>query len=75
MKGDKGYLFADYHSILARRRRYFSQLLNIHEFSDVRQREIHTAEPLVPEPSASEFELSIEKIKSLKSPGFNQIPA
>jgi hypothetical protein len=42
---------------------------------DVRQAEIHTAEPLVPEPSASEVELAIEKLKCHKSPGIDQIPA
>jgi len=31
--------------------------------------------PLVPEPSASEVELAIEKLKSHKSPGIHQIPA
>jgi hypothetical protein len=30
---------------------YFSQLLNVHMISDVREIEIHTAEPLVPGPS------------------------
>jgi len=49
--------------------------LNIHEFNDVEQTEIHTAEPLVPEPSAFEFELAIEKLQSHKSPGTDQIPA
>ena len=49
--------------------------MNIHEVNDVRQTEIHTAEPLVPEPSASEVELAIEKLKSHKSPGVDQIPA
>ena len=42
---------------------------------DVRQEEIHTAEPLVPEPSAFEVELAIEKLKSHKSPVIDQIPA
>jgi hypothetical protein len=37
--------------------------------------DIHTAEPLVPEPSVFEFELAIEKLKSHKSPGIDQIPA
>jgi hypothetical protein len=37
--------------------------------------EIHTAESLVPEPSALEVELAIEKLKSKKSPGIDQIPA
>ena len=45
---DKGDLIADFHSILARWRNYFSQLLNLHEVYDVRQTELHTAEPLVP---------------------------
>jgi len=47
--------------------------LNVHAVKGVRQTEIHTAEPLVPEPSA--FEFAIEKLKSHKSPGINQIPA
>jgi hypothetical protein len=49
--------------------------LNVHGVSDVRQTEIHTAEPLAPEPSVLEFELAIEKLKSHKSPGTDQIPA
>ena len=51
------------------------QLLNVHGVNDVRQTEMHTVEPLVPEPSAFEVDLSIEKLKSNKSPGVNQIPA
>ena len=35
----------------------------------------HTTEPLVPEPSASDVELAIEKLKSHKSPGSDQIAA
>jgi len=42
----------------------FSQLLNVHGAKDVRQEEIHTAEPLVPEPSTFEVELAIEKLKT-----------
>jgi hypothetical protein len=49
---------------MVRWRNYFSQILNVHGVSDVRQVEIHTAEPLVPEPSALEVELAIEKLKS-----------
>ena len=37
--------------------------------------EIHTAESLVPEPSAFEVEVAIEKLKSHKSPGVDQISA
>ena len=47
----------------------------MHGVKDVRQAEIHTAEPLVPEPSAAEVELAINKLKSHKSPGIDQIPA
>jgi len=68
-------LVADSHSILTRWRNYFSQLLNVHGVNDFRQTEIHTAEPLVPEPSTFEVELAIEKLKSHKSPGIDQIPA
>jgi len=56
VKDDKGDWVAESHSILARWRNYFSQLLNVHGVYYVRQTEIHTAKPLVPEPSASEFE-------------------
>jgi len=51
VKDEKAGLFADSHSFLARWRKHFSLLLNVHEVNDVRQTEIHTAEPLVPEPS------------------------
>jgi hypothetical protein len=52
-----------------------SQLLHIHEVNDVRQTEMHTAEPLVPEPNALEDEMAIAKLKSHKSPSIDQIPA
>jgi hypothetical protein len=41
----------------------------------VRQTEMHTAKPFVPEPSASEAEVAIGKLKSYKCPGVDQIPA
>jgi hypothetical protein len=49
--------------------------LNVHKVSDVRQIEIHTAEPLVlvPKPSP-EFEIAITNLKIYKSPGSDQIP-
>jgi hypothetical protein len=37
--------------------------------------DIHTAEPLVPEPSLVKVEIAIGKLKSYKSPGTDQIPA
>jgi hypothetical protein len=75
VKDEKGDLVADSHSILARRRNHFSQLLTIHGVHDVRQTEVHTAEPPVPEPSAFEVEIAIEKLKRHKSLGIDQIPA
>jgi hypothetical protein len=43
--------------------------------NEVRQAEIHTAEPLVPQPSAFEVELAIENLRSHKLPDIDQIPA
>jgi len=75
VKDEKCDLVADSHSIVARWRKYFSQLFNVHGVKDAGQAEIHIAEPLVPESSASEVELAIDKLKSHKSPGTDQIPA
>jgi hypothetical protein len=49
------------------------QLYNIrvHGVSDIRKREIHTTEPLVPELSAFEFDIAIEWLKEHKSPGID----
>jgi hypothetical protein len=74
VKDEKGDLVVDSHSILARWRKHSSQLLNIHGVNDVRQTEVHTAEPLVSEPSAFEVEMATEKLKRHKSPGIDQIP-
>ena len=60
---------------MARLKNNFSQLFNVHGISDFKQTEIHTAEPLVPEPSAFVFEMAIEKLKRHKSPGNDQMPA
>jgi len=49
--------------ILAMWRNHFSHLLNAHGIDDVRQTEIHTAEPIVPEPSASGVKMVTEKLK------------
>jgi hypothetical protein len=37
--------------------------------------DIHTAEPLVPEPSLVEVEIAIGKLKSYESSDIDQIPA
>jgi len=75
VKNEKGDLVAESYSIVARWRKYFSQLFNVHGVKDVGRAEVHTAELLVPEPSATEVELAIHKLKSHKSPGIDQIPA
>ena len=74
VKGEKGDLVTGCHSILAVWMNNFSQLLNVYVLYVVRQREIHAAERLVPEPRAFEVEMAIEKIQSHKSPGNDQIP-
>jgi len=63
VKDEKGDLVAGSHSISARWRNH------------VRQKDINTAQPLVPQLSALEVELATEKLKSHKSPGIDQIPA
>ena len=63
VKDEKGDLMADSHSIVARWRKYFSRLFNVHVVKDVGRAEVHTAEPLVPEPSAAEVELAFGKLK------------
>jgi hypothetical protein len=48
---------------------FFFQLLNAHRVSDVRKTEIHTAEPLVFDPSPFEVEITIATMKRYISPG------
>ena len=48
VKDETGDLVTSSYSVLARWRDYFSQLLNVHGFHDIRQTETHTAVPLVP---------------------------
>jgi len=61
-------LVTDIHDILDRQRNHFSQPLNVQGVNDVRQTEICTAEPLVPEPSAFQVEMANENLKRHKSP-------
>ena len=53
----------------------FLSAIDLHAVNDIKHTDIHTAEPLVPEPSAFEVEMAIEKLKRHKSPGIDQIPA
>jgi hypothetical protein len=43
VKDENGDLLADSHNILNRRKNYLSQLLNVHNVSDVRQIEVQGA--------------------------------
>ncbi|PNF33766.1 hypothetical protein B7P43_G10210 [Cryptotermes secundus] len=74
VKDENGDLLADSHNILNRWRNYFSQLLNVHRVSDVRQTEIRRAQPLIPHPSPFEVESAFAKLKLYKSPASDQIP-
>jgi hypothetical protein len=75
VKGERGDLHADPHKILNRWKNYFCELLNVHGAGGVGRTEMHTAEPFVPRPSASEFEVAIGKLERYKSPGVDEIPA
>jgi hypothetical protein len=44
---------------------YFCQLLNVNCFNDVRQIEMHTAVPLLPDPSSFEVETATGKLKRI----------
>jgi hypothetical protein len=65
-------MIAHSHSILVEESVH---LLNVNWVNDVRQTDLHIAEPLVPEPIAFEVEVAIEELKRHKSPGIDQIPA
>jgi hypothetical protein len=64
---ENGDMLADSYNILNRQKNYFSQLLNVHSVSYVRQIEIHTAETLVPGPSHLEVQIATAKLKKCKS--------
>jgi hypothetical protein len=74
-------MFGDHYLVVAKvRERLAASKQRSHRFhmesiSDVRQIELHTAEPLVPGPSRLEVEIAIAKLKKYKSPGSDQIPA
>jgi hypothetical protein len=72
VKDEKGDLLADPKKILSRWKNYFCQLLNVQGLGSIRQTEIHTAEPFVPDPSAAEVEVAIRKLKRYKLPRADQ---
>jgi hypothetical protein len=75
VKNENGDVLADFHNILNRLKHYFCQLLNVPGINDVRQMEMHTVKPLVPEPSSFGAEIAIEKLKRCTSPDIEQILA
>jgi hypothetical protein len=61
---------------LNRWKNVFSELLNVvHRVSDVRQKEIHIAGPLVPDPSPFEVKIATPELKRHISPDGDRIPA
>jgi hypothetical protein len=68
VKDENGDLLADSHNILNMWKNHFSQLLNVHNVSDV-------DEPLVPGPSRLKVEIAIAKLKKYKSAGSDEILA
>lgn len=46
----------------------YNRRLSLRGINDVRQTEVHTAEPLEPQTAAFDFEMSIEELKRYTSP-------
>jgi hypothetical protein len=75
VKDERGDLPVDPQKMLSRWKNYFCQLLNVQGAGGIRQTEIHTAEPFVPEPSAADVVVVIRKFKRYKVPRSDQITA
>jgi hypothetical protein len=75
IKDENGNLLADHPSVLNMWKNFLNQVLNVHGVHNVRQMDIHMAEPLVSKPSLVEVEVALGKLGSYKSPGTGQILA
>jgi hypothetical protein len=75
VKEERGNLFVDAHKILNSGRITSVSHRTYTGAGGVRQTEMHTAEPFVPEPSATKFEVAIGKPKKYRSPAVDQVPA
>jgi hypothetical protein len=75
VKDKRGDLHVDRYKTVNEWKNYFCHLVNLLRADGFRQTEIHTAQPFVPEPSASEVKVAIRKFKRYRSPGVDQIPA
>jgi hypothetical protein len=60
VKQENDDLLADSQNILYRWKNYFCQSLNAHGINDVKEINMHRAEPLIPEPSYFEVKIVIE---------------
>jgi hypothetical protein len=58
VKDGNGNLLAYPQNVLNRRKNFFNQMLNVHAVHDVRQMDVHMAEPLIPEPSLVKVEIA-----------------
>jgi hypothetical protein len=63
IKDENGNLITDPQSDLNRWKNSFNQVLNVHGVHLVRDMDIHTGEPLVPETSLVKVEIAIGKLK------------
>jgi hypothetical protein len=63
IKDENGNLLTDPQSVLNWWKNFFNQVLNVHGVHDIRQIDIHMAEPSVPEPSLIEVKIAIGKLK------------
>jgi hypothetical protein len=72
VKDENGNLLADPQNVL---KHFFIQMLNVHGIHNVRQVDIHMAEPFVSEPGLVKVEIAIGKLKRYKSLGTDQILA
>jgi hypothetical protein len=68
-------MLAESHSILNRWKKYFPQLFSVHNVNNIRQIEVHTAQPSVRVPSHLEVHASIAKLRKYKSTGSDKIMA
>jgi hypothetical protein len=73
VRDENGDLITDSRNMLSRWKKYFSEILNVNGTIDCRQTEIHTAKPLVGEPSYFEAEITFKKFERYKSPCIGQI--
>jgi hypothetical protein len=64
LKDENGDLLADSHNVLSRWKKYY-QLFKVPNVGDVKQREEHTVEPLVPGSSRLEVEIATAKLKNI----------